>query len=160
MTLAYVGIGANIGEPRRQLEIAIEELRKLSAPGSFLVSHLYRSAPVGYPDQPDFLNAVVRVDTDLSAEALLAELQEIEARHGRKRSFANAPRSLDLDLLLYDEQVRDAPRLTLPHPRMHERAFVLRPLVEIAPHTVIPGRGKAVDLLAACRGQSADRIDG
>jgi 2-amino-4-hydroxy-6-hydroxymethyldihydropteridine diphosphokinase len=158
MTLAYVGLGANVGEPRRQLEIAIEELRKLSAPGKFLVSHLYRSAPMGYPDQPDFLNAVAQVDTSLSAEALLGELQAIEARHGRERSFANAPRTLDLDLLLYGERGLDSPGLTLPHPRMHERAFVLQPLLELDPDISIPGKGRASALLSACGSQKIERI--
>jgi 2-amino-4-hydroxy-6-hydroxymethyldihydropteridine diphosphokinase len=160
MTLAYVGLGANIGEPRRQLELAVEELRKLSAPGSFLVSHLYRSAPMGNPEQPDFLNAVARVDTDLAPDALLGELQAIEARHGRERPFANAPRTLDLDLLLYGDRVVRSPGLALPHPRMHERAFVLQPLTEIAPDIAIPGKGAARELLAGCRDQAVQRTDG
>jgi 2-amino-4-hydroxy-6-hydroxymethyldihydropteridine diphosphokinase len=158
MTLAYVGLGSNIGEPRRQLETAITELKTLSAPGAFLVSGVYRSAPVGYRDQPDFLNAVAQVDTGLAPEALLGELQAIEARHGRERSFPGAPRTLDLDLLLYGERVVESPGLTLPHPRMHERAFVLKPLAEIAPQAVIPGRGKASELLAGCRDPHAERI--
>jgi 2-amino-4-hydroxy-6-hydroxymethyldihydropteridine diphosphokinase len=160
MTVAYVGLGANVGEPRRQLEAAIDELGKLSAPGRFLASRLYRSAPLGYLDQPDFLNAVARVDTRLAPEALLAELQAIEARHGRERPFANAPRTLDLDLLLYADRVVNAPALVLPHPRMHERAFVLKPLLEIAPDVVVPGRGAARDLLAACDRQEASLLDG
>ena len=158
MTVAYVGLGANLGEPRRQLETAMEELRKLSAPGAFLASHLYRSAPVGYADQPDFLNAVVRLDTDLAPEALLGELQAIEARHGRERRFANAPRTLDLDLLLYGDRVVSGPGLVLPHPRAHERAFVLKPLAEIAPEVAVPGRGTASALLAACPDQDVERI--
>ena len=158
MTVAYVGLGANLGEPRRQLETAMEELRKLSAPGAFLASHLYRSAPVGYADQPDFLNAVVRLDTDLAPEALPGELQAIEARHGRERRFANAPRTLDLDLLLYGDRVVSGPGLVLPHPRAHERAFVLKPLAEIAPEVAVPGRGTASALLAACPDQDVERI--
>ncbi len=159
MTVAYVGLGANIGEPRRQLETAMQELKKLSAPGGFLASHLYRSAPMGYADQPDFLNAVVRLDTDLAPEALLGELQAIEARHGRERPFANAPRTLDLDLLLYGDRVASGPGLVLPHPRAHERAFVLKPLAEIAPQAAVPGRGTAAALLAACPDQDVERID-
>ena len=159
MTRAYVGLGANIGEPRRQLRAAIEELMNLPDARQVLVSGLYRSEPVGYTDQPDFLNAVARLDTGLSPEALLDRLQEIERRHGRERSFRGAPRTLDLDLLLHGNQSIASPRLTLPHPRMHERAFVLAPLTEIAPDIAIPGRGAARELLAACRGQNVARID-
>ena len=159
MTVAYVGLGANIGEPRRQIEAAIAELKKLPDTNSVLASRFYRSAPVGYPDQPDFLNAVARIDTGLDPEALLAKLQEIEKRHGRERPFAGAPRTLDLDLLLYGEQTIASTRLTVPHPRMHERAFVLMPLLEIAPEAAIPGRGKAGELLAGCAEQFVERID-
>ena len=160
MTLAYVGLGANIGGPRRHLETAIEELRTLSAPGSFRASHVYRSAPVGYRDQPDFLNAVAVLDTQLPPEGLLGMLRGIEASHGRERTFADAPRTLDLDLLLYGDCVMQSPELTLPHPRMHERAFVLRPLLELDSEISIPGKGKASALLSACGSQEVERIDG
>ena len=120
----------------------------------FWLPALYRSSPLGYLEQPDFLNAVVQLDTGLPPEALLDRLQEIENRHGRERPFAGAPRTLDLDLLLYGDSVQATPRLTLPHPRMHERAFVLEPLLEIAPEAAIPGRGTASELLAGCAGQS------
>ena len=159
MTLAYVGLGANIGEPRRQLQAAIEELKALPDSAVVLASGLYRSAPLGCANQPDFLNAVVQIDTRLAPEALLERLQEIEERHGRERPFAGAPRTLDLDLLLYGDQTIDTPRLKVPHPRMHQRAFVLKPLAEIAPQVAIPGRGPARALLAACREQVAERID-
>ena len=159
MTRAYVGIGSNIGEPRRRLQAAIEELKQLADTGTILASGLYRSAPLGYVKQPDFLNAVVRFDTRLAPQALLDRLQEIEGRHGRQRPFPGAPRTLDLDLLLYGEQTIDTPRLKVPHPRMHERAFVLKPLAEIAPQAAIPGRGKARELLAACADQVAEKID-
>ena len=159
MTLAYVGLGANIGEPRRQLLAAIEELMGLPDTQLVLVSGIYRSDPVGYADQPDFLNAVVQLDTELAPEALLDHLQQIENRHGRERPFPGAPRTLDLDLLLHGNQSIASPRLTVPHPRMHERAFVLEPLTEIAPDIAIPGRGAARELLAACHGQNVERID-
>ncbi len=159
MTVAYVGLGANLGDPRQQLETAVEELKRLSSPDSFLVSGIYRSAPVGHLNQPDFLNAVARLDTEFPPEALLDHLQEIENRHGRERPFAGAPRTLDLDLLLYGDAVINTPRLSVPHPRMHERAFVLKPLAEIAPQADIPGRGKVGALLAACRNQVAEKID-
>jgi len=158
MTVAYVGLGSNIGEPDRQLQDALAELGALPATRITAASSFYRSAPVGYRDQPEFLNAVVELDTGLARPSLLEKLQEIEARHGRERPFANAPRTLDLDLLLYGDSVLDSPRLTLPHPRMHERAFVLKPLAEIAPQALIPGRGKASELLAACRDQNAERL--
>lgn len=158
MTVAYVGLGANLGEPRRQIEAAIEELKRAPGTNSVLVSSLYRSAPVGYLQQPDFLNAVAQLDTELAPGELLDRLQEMERRHGRDRPFPGAPRTLDLDLLLYGDRVLAGPRLTVPHPRMHERAFVLEPLTEIAPDIAIPGRGPARDLLAACRGQSVERI--
>jgi 2-amino-4-hydroxy-6-hydroxymethyldihydropteridine diphosphokinase len=106
-------------------------------------SSLYRTRPVGYAAQPPFVNAVAQLETALSAERLLAELQAIEFRHGRDRSFANAPRTLDLDLLLFGDAVMDGEDLKLPHPRMHERAFVLVPLLEIASEASIPGLGAA-----------------
>jgi 2-amino-4-hydroxy-6-hydroxymethyldihydropteridine diphosphokinase len=158
MTVAYVGLGANIGEPRRQLEAALTELWNLPGTDSVLASGLYKSSPLGYADQPDFLNAVARLDTGLRPEALLDRLQEIERRHGRERSFPNAPRTLDLDLLLYGDSVIRTPRLDIPHPRMHQRAFVLRPLVEIAPEAEIPGRGKARELLAGCADQVLQKV--
>ena len=158
MTVAYVGLGANLGDPRRQLQSAIEELMSLPETRFVLVSSLYRSAPLGYADQPDFLNAVAQLDTGLTPEALLGHLQEIEDRQGRERPFPGAPRTLDLDLLLHGDAVMATPRLTLPHPRMHERAFVLEPLTEIAPAVAIPGCGPARELLAACRNQNIERI--
>ncbi|MBC7804376.1 MAG: 2-amino-4-hydroxy-6-hydroxymethyldihydropteridine diphosphokinase [Candidatus Parcubacteria bacterium] len=158
MTLAFVGLGANLGDPQRTVSEAILELGRL--PGSALSarSSLYRSAPVGYTGQPDFINAVVAIETVLAAEPLLDRLQQIENHHDRQRSFRGAPRTLDLDLLLYGDARLDTPRLTVPHPRLHERAFVLRPLAEIAPQAEIPGHGRVGALLAGCRDQSAERI--
>ncbi|HYL25017.1 MAG TPA: 2-amino-4-hydroxy-6-hydroxymethyldihydropteridine diphosphokinase [Burkholderiales bacterium] len=158
MTLAYIGIGSNLEDPQAQVEHAFDELARLPRTRLSARSSLYRSAPVGYAAQPDFINAVAEIDTELAAHELLAELQSIEARHGRRRSFANAPRTLDLDLLLYGDARIDEPQLVVPHPRMHERAFVLRPLVEIAPHATIPGRGTAAACLARRADQSVERI--
>lgn len=158
MATAYVGIGSNLGEPRRQIEAALDELGRVADTRVARRSSLYCSAPVGHADQPDFINAVARLETGLGAEALLGDLQAIEQRHGRERSFANAPRTLDLDLLLHDAGAISAPGLILPHPRMHERAFVLAPLAEIAPEAEVPGHGRAADLLAACRGQRLERL--
>lgn len=152
--VATIGLGANLNDPAAQVEYALAELDRL--PGTRLLarSSLYATAPVGYVDQPDFINAVAQVETTLAPRALLAALLEIEHRHGRERSFRNAPRTLDLDLLLYGHAQFHEDGLTLPHPRMTERGFVLQPLLEIAPDTVIPGHGRAADWLAACAEQS------
>ncbi len=157
MTLAYVGLGANLGGPRRQLEQALAELAGLPETRLLRRSSFYRTRPIGYAEQADFVNAVAQLETALAAEPLLAELHAIEVRHGRERSFANAPRTLDLDLLLHGNAVICTENLKLPHPRMHERAFVLAPLVEIAPDVAVPGRGLARDLLAACTAQRVER---
>jgi 2-amino-4-hydroxy-6-hydroxymethyldihydropteridine diphosphokinase len=158
VTLAYVGLGSNLDQPARRLEQAIEELDRLAHSRVVRRSSLYRSAPVGYAGQPDFVNAVVQLETGLSADRLLAELQGIEARHGRVRSFANAPRTLDLDLLTFEGLEMSSERLTLPHPRMQERAFVLKPLLEVAPEATIPGCGRAADLLARLANQEVEKL--
>ena len=158
MILAYVGLGANLGEPRRQVEKALSDLRGIPRTRLLQASSLYRSAPLGYAHQPEFVNAVAQVQTDLAAPQLLGELQAIEARHRRTRSFPDAPRTLDLDLLLYGDAIISDKGLLIPHPRMHERAFVLEPLLEIAPATAIPGRGPARALLEACSGQKVERL--
>lgn len=134
--VATIGLGANLNDPAAQVEYALAELDRL--PGTRLLtrSSLYASTPVGYVDQPDFVNAVAQVETALAPRALLAALLDIEHRHGRERSFRNAPRTLDLDLLAYGTARIESARLTLPHPRLHERAFVLWPLAEIAPERV------------------------
>lgn len=154
---AGIGLGANLGDARATLAAAIEALAAL--PGSRLVasSSIYRSAPID-SSGPDYLNAVVLLDTRLAPHALLAELQRIELEHGRERPYRNAPRTLDLDLLFHGTQCIESPTLTLPHPRLHERAFVLRPLAEIAPGQQIPGRGTAAELLAGVTDQHADRL--
>lgn len=151
--LATIGLGANLNDPAAQVEYALAELDRL--PGARLIarSSLYASAPLGYVDQPDFINAVAQVETSLAPRALLAALLGIEHRHGRERSFRNAPRTLDLDLLLYGDAHFHEEGLTLPHPRMTERGFVLLPLLEIAPDTRIPGHGRAADWLDACAEQ-------
>jgi 2-amino-4-hydroxy-6-hydroxymethyldihydropteridine diphosphokinase len=138
VTTAYVGLGSNLEDPVRQVETALEELDQLPHTRVVRRSSLYRTAPVGYAEQPDFINAVARLETGLPADRLLEELQALEHRHGRTRSFRNAPRTLDLDLLLYGDLVLRTERLTVPHPRMKERAFVLEPLREIAPDLEIP----------------------
>jgi 2-amino-4-hydroxy-6-hydroxymethyldihydropteridine diphosphokinase len=152
VTVAYVGIGSNLEDPRAQVLSAFGELDRLPHTRVMKRSSLYRSAPVGHADQPDFINAVAQLETGLPAERLLAELQEVEQRHGRRRSFRNAPRTLDLDVLLFGDAAIRTEALTVPHPRMHERAFVLKPLMEIAPQLPY-----AVQL-EACANQKVERI--
>ena len=158
MTVAYVGIGSNLNEPVRQVEDALGELERIPRSRVVSRSSLYKSAPLGYADQADFINAVGALETALEPEKLLDELLIIEARHGRRRSFANAPRSLDLDLLLFEQLELRTPRLTVPHPRMHERAFVLKPLLELCAEISIPGKGSARSLLENCEGQIVEKI--
>ena len=147
---AYIGLGANLDDPAAQIEQALVDLDRLPDTRLTARSSLYVSAPVGNVDQPDFINAVAQLHTTLAPRALLAALLDIEQQHGRARSFRNAPRTLDLDLLLYGAAHFHEDDLTLPHPRMTERAFVLLPLTEIAPDLIIPARGRAADWLAAC----------
>lgn len=177
----FVALGANLGDPVATVTAAIIALRGLPGTEFIAASSLYRTAPVGLRHQPDFINAVVELvavtcpdsvclefpfggrqsgipGTQSASRTLLDALFDIEARFGRQRSVRNAPRTLDLDLLLYGNTVSDDPQLTLPHPRLHERAFVLAPLAEIAPHLVIPGRGRVGDLLRHCADQRIEKI--
>jgi len=158
MARVFVGIGANLGDAAANVRSAIDALAASPDVKLIGVSSLYRTAPVGYVTQPDFINAVALVETRLSPRALLAELHSIEARFGRARSFEDAPRTLDLDLLLYDDLSIDEPGLRVPHPRLHERAFALAPLVEIDPACVIPGLGPARTWLAQTTDQRIERL--
>ena len=153
MTVAYVGIGSNLDEPRRQVLEAFSELDQLPHTRVVKKSSLYRSAPMGHAGQPDFINAVAQLETGLPADRLLAELQEVERRHGRERSFPNAPRTLDLDILLFGNATMRSSVLTIPHPRMHQRAFVLKPLLEIDPQ--LPFHRQ----LESCKDQTVERLD-
>jgi 2-amino-4-hydroxy-6-hydroxymethyldihydropteridine diphosphokinase len=158
---AYVALGANLGDPVATVRAACSALRKLPDTRFLAVSSLYRTAPVGLRNQPDFINAVAALEVDsavLPAPSLLACLFAIETQFGRVRSVRNAPRTLDLDLLLYGAVQLDLPDLTLPHPRITERAFVLAPLAEIAPDLVIPGRGPLAALLPAVANQPVARL--
>jgi 2-amino-4-hydroxy-6-hydroxymethyldihydropteridine diphosphokinase len=160
MAEALVGLGANLEDPLRQVRQAILELHDIERTQVLAVSSLYRSAPVGYADQPDFINAVVKLQSQLTPHELLDALHAIENRHGRRRSRRNAPRTLDLDLLLYGTLVLDEDGLILPHPRMHERAFVLLPLAEIAPDASVPGRPPVSQLLAQVDRNGVVKLDG
>lgn len=149
--LAYVGLGSNLNDPSAQINRALQALASL--PGTRLCqrSQLYINPPMGPQDQPDYVNAVVQLETTLAPLELLDHLQNIEAAQGRVRSKERwGARTLDLDLLLFGELMLDDPRLTLPHPGMHERNFVLYPLAEIAPQLAIPGRAPMAALLAQC----------
>jgi len=156
---AYVGLGANQDDARGHVLGALGELGQLPETRLAARSSLYRSAPLDAPGQPDYVNAVAALDTDLSPAQLLAALQDLELRHGRERPYPNAPRTLDLDLLLHGDACLQSPMLTLPHPRMHERAFVLAPLAEIDPVLEVPGRGPVRALLARCADQRIARMD-
>ena len=147
---AYVGLGANLGDPQAALRQALRDLAALPQTQLVRASSLYRSAPVD-SSGPDYVNAVAEIRTALSPDDLLAELQGLEQAAGRERPWPNAPRTLDLDILLYDELQLRGPTLTIPHPRMHERAFVLVPLAEIAPARVTPAQLQAVNSQAIAR---------
>jgi len=153
-----VGLGANLGDPAAQLHAALQAIAAIATTRIARVSSFYRTAPVGYAGQPDFINAVAALETRLGARMLLDALAGIEQRCGRTRSFPDAPRTLDLDLLLYGSEQIDEPGLQVPHPRAHQRRFVLQPLVEIDPDCAIPGKGRAAVLLAGCSGQPVQRL--
>jgi 2-amino-4-hydroxy-6-hydroxymethyldihydropteridine diphosphokinase len=143
---AFVALGSNLGDPPAQIRCALSTMAALPETRLVRQSSLYRNPPVGHLDQPEFVNAVAVLETRLDPGDLLARLLALEGAHGRKRDFPNAPRTLDLDILLYGDRVVDAPGLTIPHPRMLDRAFVLVPLAEIAPDAVVPGKGRVADL--------------
>ena len=159
-TRAFIGLGSNLAHPRRQLARALARLAELDGVRILAVSPNYASAPIGGMPQPDYVNAVALVETTLSPRALLSRLHAIERRQRRRPDAStprNAPRTLDLDLLLYGALRIRSPQLTVPHPRMHERAFVLRPLTDVLPAVTIPGRGLARRLLPGVRGQRIAR---
>ena len=158
MNTAFIALGANLGDPAATVKAAFAALANL--PDSRIVhcSSLYRTAPVGITAQPEFVNAVAQLETDLAPEALLDALLDIEQRFGRIRAERNGPRTLDLDLLLYGDQFVSLPRLTLPHPRLHLRAFVLLPLAEVAPDLAIPQRGSVAAWLPAVANQGIVRL--
>ena len=158
MRQAYIALGSNLQQPQQQVLLALTELGHLPKTRVVKRSSLYRSRPVGYDDQPDFINAVAEVDTDLTPRELLYALQALENTHGRKRPFPNAPRVLDLDLLLYSKMIMTTDDLTLPHPRMHERGFVLLPLAEIAPQLSLPRHGSVTLLAQACASQGVEKL--
>lgn len=156
---AYIGLGANLGDPVQQLLTALAALERLPATRVMACSSLYRSRPMGEPGQPDFINAVAAVATRLAAQELLEQLQRIERAQGRIRGAERwGPRTLDLDLLVYGDETIDSPHLQVPHPGLGERDFVLCPLQEIAPQLVIPGLAPVAALLAGCQRHDLQRL--
>src|SRR5438477_2875664 len=157
MATAFIALGSNLGDRSATLLAAVRELNATKGIRVVRVSTFHDTAPVGGPpDQPRFLNATAELTTALAPEALLTALLAIEQRHGRVRGEKNAPRTLDLDVLLYDDLVRRGPDPVIPHPHLHERRFVLAPLAEIAPGLVVPGVGKSVSqLLRELSGEDA-----
>lgn len=156
--VAYIGVGANLGFSRDAVLNALADLSGLLHTAFVASASLYRSAPVD-AEGPDYINTVAEIDTKLSAHELLAALHAIETRYGRVRTTRNAPRTLDLDLLLYGDGILKTPDLTVPHPRIAERAFVLMPLIELAGPIDIPGRGRADALLERLGAQDIERLE-
>lgn len=158
MAIAYIALGSNLVHPIQQVTTAMDEIAAIPHVQLTKRSSLYATAPVGYDNQPDFINAVVEVETTLSPLALLEALFVIEDAHGRQRPFPNAPRVLDLDLLMHDNVSMQTERLTLPHPRMHARGFVMLPLAEIAPELMVQAHGSASALASQCQDQGVEKL--
>ncbi len=156
--IVFVGLGSNLSDPSNQVLQALQALDNLPQTRVLARSSLYRSAPIGYLQQPDFINAVAQLETALSPRGLLNKLLAIEHECGRTRDVHNGPRTLDLDLLLYGDLQHHELGLTVPHPQMHKRAFVLQPLLEIVPDCVIPGVGAAAEALRQCAGQQLEKV--
>ena len=153
----FVGLGANLGDPERSVRDAVETLAGLPQTRVVAVSSLYRSAPVDATG-PDFVNAVAELRSGLDPIALLQALQALEAAGGRERPYRHAPRTLDLDLLMFGQRLLQSPELTLPHPRLHQRAFVLQPLLELDPSLVHPGLGPLQPYLRATADQPIEKV--
>ena len=160
--LAVIGLGANLGNARQTLQEAIQQLESHARTAEWQVSPFYRTAPIGSDEaQPDYINGVAAFRTDLAPEALMRWLLETERHFGRDRSrdiARNSPRTLDLDLLLYDQIEMDTPLLVLPHPRLHERAFVLRPLLDLIPDATTPAQGRLDRYLPDVADQAIERL--
>jgi 2-amino-4-hydroxy-6-hydroxymethyldihydropteridine diphosphokinase len=159
--ISYIGLGSNLENPLEQLQSALKAMAALSGVRLRGVSSFYRNPPMGPQDQPDYVNAVAELEVDLPAEVLMERLQQIENEHGRVRKGERwGPRTLDLDILLYGEEFIETTRLTVPHPGLAKRAFVLQPLHEIAPDLVVPGLGSVAHLLEHCDTYGLEIIDG
>lgn len=159
ISLAYVGLGSNLRMPLQQVRRAVFEINEITGTRLLRTSSWYRSSPVGPGPQPDYINGVALIETMLSPLELLAELQNIEKIHGRTREARWAARTLDLDILLFDQQQISKPQLTIPHPRLAYRNFVLYPLAELAPDLILPDQRRVSDLLANASSQGIVRLD-
>ena len=154
----FIGLGSNLSEPRAQLQAAVKSLADISDTSLRAVSSLYQTRPLGPQDQPDYLNAVALLETELEPEALLDQLQAIEADQGRRRDGERwGARTLDLDILIFGERTMNTPRLTIPHAGLHQREFVLYPLNEIAPDQEVPEHGLVAELIARCAPNGIER---
>ncbi len=157
-SVVYIGMGSNLDNPDRQVRLALEEIGAMAGSALVRCSSLYETAPIGGGDQPAFINAVAELDTTLSPRMLMQELLGIEQCHNRIRAEKNGPRTLDLDILIFNDWRISTKAVTIPHPRAHKRAFVLLPLLEIAPDLYIPGRGYARDFLPDVSGQQIHKL--
>ena len=155
--LVVLALGSNLGDRAATLQGAVDAVLESPAVTGVAVSPVYETEPVGGPEQPDYLNAVLLLDTELPSLALLERAHAVEQAFGRERTEPNGARTLDIDVISVGDEVRADPALTLPHPRAHDRAFVLRPLADVAPDLVLPGRGRVWELLAALRTGAAVR---
>ena len=154
----FIGLGSNLSEPRAQLHAAVQSLARIPDTSLRAVSSLYQTRPLGPQDQPEYLNAVVQLETELEPEALLDQLQSIEADQGRRRDGERwGARTLDLDILLFGERTMNTPRLTIPHAGLHQREFVLYPLNELAPDQEVPELGLVAELTASCAPNGIER---
>lgn len=157
-SVVYLGLGSNLQQPAQQIHRALREIDELPGVSLVRISSLYASAPIGNPNQPTFMNAVAQIETTLSPQSLMQRLLQLEASHQRVRAEKNGPRTLDLDILLFNDWHIQEPQLTLPHPRLHERAFVLLPLLELAPEIDVPGLGRLDAWLPKVADQSIRKI--
>jgi len=165
MAIAYIALGSNLMQPKQQIKAAFVALERLPQTRVLKCSSLYQTAPIGYEAEqlssiPDFINAVALVETSLTPSQLLEAILAIENSFGRERPYLNAPRVLDLDLLLYDDLEIHTPSLTLPHPRMHLRGFVMLPLAEIAPELILPNGMSVVELASQFKAQGIQKLLG
>ncbi|MBK1780257.1 2-amino-4-hydroxy-6-hydroxymethyldihydropteridine diphosphokinase [Advenella sp. WQ 585] len=156
MSIAYIGLGSNLGESQNILQLALADIAAHTAIQKLECSRFYRSSPVD-SSGPDYVNAVARLETTLASLELLHWLQELENRYGRERPYVNAPRTLDLDILLFNNEINQSAELTLPHPRIHERAFVLLPLQELSPGLIL-AQGTLGGLLEQCKDQGIELL--
>jgi 2-amino-4-hydroxy-6-hydroxymethyldihydropteridine diphosphokinase len=155
----FIGLGSNLENPQKKIKDAIQLINKIDDVTINLTSSLYETPPVGFLDQPNFINAVVQISSTINYNELLIKLFDIERIFGRIRKEKNGPRTLDLDILLFDDLILESESLIIPHPRMHERLFVLIPLLEISPAIIIPKYGSASSLVSKLKMQNIKKVE-